>query len=91
LLLLLPLSSLPLLLSHLHSIAVVILRLWKIFRAIHAIGHALSLHFNEMMESAEEGRKKLELERMTESIRLNVRSPLPLSFPLHLCVKDADE
>ncbi|BGP14309.1 hypothetical protein JCM10213_004436 [Rhodosporidiobolus nylandii] len=58
-------------------IAVVILRLWKIFRAIHAIGHALSLHYNEMMEQAAEGRKKLELERMTESIRLNyVRNAL---------------
>ncbi|GAA5911513.1 hypothetical protein JCM6882_000523 [Rhodosporidiobolus microsporus] len=58
-------------------IAVVILRLWKIFRAIHAIGHALSLHFNEMMEASEEGRKKLELERVTESIRLNyVRNAL---------------
>ncbi|GAA5976700.1 hypothetical protein JCM11641_005665 [Rhodosporidiobolus odoratus] len=58
-------------------IAVVILRLWKIFRAIHAIGHALSLHYNEMMEQAEEGRKKLEMERMTESIRLNyVRNAL---------------
>ncbi|GAA6034805.1 hypothetical protein JCM8097_009307 [Rhodosporidiobolus ruineniae] len=58
-------------------IAVVILRLWKIFRAIHAIGHALSLHFEQLMEASEEGRKKLEMERMTESIRLNyVRNAL---------------
>ncbi|GAA5933949.1 uncharacterized protein JCM15063_000514 [Sporobolomyces koalae] len=58
-------------------IALVILRLWKIFRAAHAIGHALQLHYTEMMEKAEEGRKKLEWERISESIRLNyVRSTL---------------
>ncbi|GAA6000523.1 hypothetical protein JCM10207_008051 [Rhodosporidiobolus poonsookiae] len=58
-------------------VAVVILRLWKIFRAIHAIGHALQLHYAEQMELAEQGRKKLEWERVTESIRLNfVRNAL---------------
>ncbi|GAA6061652.1 hypothetical protein JCM10212_002529 [Sporobolomyces blumeae] len=58
-------------------IALVILRLWKIFRAAHAIAHALQLHYTEMMEKAEDGRKKLEWERISESIRLNcVRSTL---------------
>ncbi|GAA5946412.1 hypothetical protein JCM3765_000231 [Sporobolomyces pararoseus] len=58
-------------------IALVILRLWKIFRAAHAIAHALQLHFSEMMEKAEASRKKLEWERISESIRLNcVRSTL---------------
>ncbi|GAA6009293.1 hypothetical protein JCM11491_004261 [Sporobolomyces phaffii] len=58
-------------------IALVILRLWKIFRAVHAIAHALELHHSEMMEKAENGRQKLEWERISESIRLNcVRSTL---------------
>ncbi|GAA5898633.1 uncharacterized protein JCM6883_003374 [Sporobolomyces salmoneus] len=58
-------------------IALVILRLWKIFRAAHAIAHALQYHYTEMMEKAEANRKKLEWERISESIRLNcVRSTL---------------
>ncbi|KAI5475035.1 MFS sugar transporter [Pseudohyphozyma bogoriensis] len=52
-------------------IALVILRLWKIFRAVHAIAHALELHYQEVVETAVAGRNKLEWERISESIRLN--------------------
>lgn len=31
------------------SVALVILRLWKIFRAVHAIAHALEMHYQEGM------------------------------------------
>ncbi|KAM0754552.1 hypothetical protein T439DRAFT_377015 [Meredithblackwellia eburnea MCA 4105] len=51
-------------------IALVILRLWKIFRAVHAIAHALELHYHEVVEAAEAGKERLEWERIAESIRL---------------------
>ncbi|KAL8279753.1 hypothetical protein RQP46_007848 [Phenoliferia psychrophenolica] len=58
-------------------IALVILRLWKIFRAVHAIAHALELHYEEVVEAAEIGKEKLEWERIAESVRLRyVRAAL---------------
>ncbi|KAK4699292.1 hypothetical protein P7C70_g6973, partial [Phenoliferia sp. Uapishka_3] len=55
-------------------IALVILRLWKIFRAVHAIAHALEMHYEEgksLVEASEAGREKLEWERIAESVRLS--------------------
>ncbi|KAM0748084.1 hypothetical protein T439DRAFT_382572 [Meredithblackwellia eburnea MCA 4105] len=52
-------------------VALVILRLWKIFRAVHAIAHALELHYEEVVEHAERGRDLLEWERIAESLRLS--------------------
>lgn len=58
-------------------IALVILRLWKVFRAVHAIAHALEMHYQEVLDTAAEGAKRLEIERVSESIRLRyVRNAL---------------
>lgn len=51
-------------------IALVVLRLWKVFRAVHAIAHALELHYEEVMDTAREGHRALERERVAEAIRL---------------------
>ncbi len=67
-------------------IALVILRLWKVFRAVHAIAHALEMHYQELMDTAREGHKRLERERVAEAIRLrHVRAAL-----VEACGKDID-
>lgn len=67
-------------------IALVVLRLWKVFRAVHAIAHALELHYQELVDSAREGHARLADERVAEAIRLRVvRAAL-----VEACGRDVD-